>query len=155
MVRIFSGKGIPEGHTRQEVTQWVVEAIRRCADHGKKYGVMMAVQNHADFIQTSDQDLALLRMVDSEWLGANVDIGSFRVGDPYEEIARVAPYAVSWQIKQNLFFRDKETKTDLARIAAILKDAKYRGYIQLETLGPGDPKVKMPRFLDEVRAVIA
>ncbi|HYK88082.1 MAG TPA: sugar phosphate isomerase/epimerase family protein [Acidobacteriota bacterium] len=154
-VRIFAGRGVPEGHTREEVAQWVVRAVRRCADYGKTRGVMMALQNHADFIQTADENLALLKMVDSDWLAANVDIGSFRTGDPYEEIAKVAPYAITWQIKENLFIRDKETRTDLNKIAAILKKAGYRGYIQLETLGTGDPKSKMPRFLDQVRKAIS
>lgn len=155
MLRIFAGRGVPQGHTREEVTNWVVEAIRKCVDQGEKHGVMMALQNHADFIQTADENLALLKMVDSEWIGAYLDIGSFRTGDPYEEIARVALYAINWQVKENLFIRGKETKTDLAKIASILKEANYRGYIQLETLGEGDPKVKMPRFLDEVRKAIS
>jgi len=155
MLRIFAGRGVPQGHTREEVASWVVESIRRCVDQGKKYGVMMALQNHADFIQTADEDLALLKMVDSDWIAANLDIGSFRTGDPYEEIAKVAPYAITWQVKENLFIRGKETKTDLTKIASILKEANYRGYIQLETLGEGDPKVKMPRFFDEVRKALS
>ncbi len=155
VMRVFAGKGVPEGHTRAEVTEWVVGAIRRCADQGRKHGVMMALQNHADFIQTADDDLTLLKMIGSDWVGANLDIGSFRSGDSYEQIARVAPYAITWQLKENLYVNGKETKTDLRRIAAILKEADYRGYVQLETLGAGDPKVKVPRFLDEVRTAIS
>jgi hypothetical protein len=93
-------------------------------------------------------------MVDSEWLALNLDIGSFRTGDTYEQIARVAPYAITWQIKENVFVNSVETKTDLGKIAAILKGIKYRGYIQLETL-TGDPKIRMPNFLDEARKAIS
>jgi sugar phosphate isomerase/epimerase len=155
VLRVFSGRAVPQDPAREEATRWVVDALRRCADEGKKYGVMMALQNHADFVQTAEEDLALLKMVDSDWIGANLDIGSFRRGDPYEQIARVAPYAITWQLKENLFVQGKETKTDLGKIAAILKDANYRGYVQLETLGEGDPKVKVPKFLDEVRQAIS
>lgn len=155
VMRIFSGKALADQQARGEVAVWVAAAIRKCADHGAKFGVMMALQNHADFIQTADDNLDLLKRIDSDWLGANLDIGSFRTADPYEEIARLAPYAITWQIKENVFVRGKETKTDLNKIATILKDARYRGYIQLETLGAGDPEVKLPRFLDEVRTAIA
>jgi len=34
------------------------------------------------------------------WFGLNVDIGSLRTGDPYEEIARLAPHACTWQVKE-------------------------------------------------------
>jgi sugar phosphate isomerase/epimerase len=151
MVRVFAGAGTSDGHARDEVQSWVVDGLRRCAAIGQRNGVMIALQNHNDFIQKPDDVLAILKKVDSEWLALNVDIGSFRLGDPYEDIAKVAPYAITWQIKENVFIRGKETKTDLAKLAGILKDAGYRGYIQLETLGGGDPRTKVPRFLDEMR----
>jgi len=154
VLRVFSGRAAPQGQAREEAMNWVVDALRRCADLGRNSGVMMALQNHADFILTAEEDLDLLKRVDSDWIGANLDIGSFRKGDPYEQIARVAPYAITWQLKENLYVQGKETKTNLGRIATILKEAGYRGYVQLETLGEGDPRIKVPRFLDEVRQAI-
>jgi len=32
----------------------------------------------------------------------------------------------------------------------IIQEKGYRGYIPLETLGEGDPKVKVPKFLKEI-----
>lgn len=154
MLRIFAGTGVRGGHSREEVMHWVVEGIRTCAELGKSQGVMINLQNHNDFVQAPDDALAILKAVDSGWLGLNVDIGSFRT-DPYEEIAKVAPYAITWQIKENVYIRGKQTKTDLGKIASILKEAGYRGYIPLETLGSGDARAKMMRFIDEVRQAIA
>jgi sugar phosphate isomerase/epimerase len=154
MLRVFAGRGVPAGRNRDEVMKWVVDGIRQCVDHGRKFGIMTVLQNHNDFIQTPEDVLAMLKMVDSEWLALNLDIGSFRTGDPYEQIARVAPYAITWQIKESVFVNNVETKTDLQKIAGILKGIKYRGYIQLETLA-GDPKLRMPGFLDEVRKAIS
>ena len=114
-------------------------------------GVMIVRQNHADFIETADQVLRLLRLVNSQWLAVNLDIGSFRIGDPYAEVAKVAPHAATWQIKENLFVNGREEKTDLGRIVRIVREAGYRGYLPIETLGPGDPRVKVPKFLAEVR----
>ena len=155
VLRVFSGKGVPAGHTEKEVNEWVVEALRECADYGAQHGVIIVLQNHADFIQTAEQVLRILQMVDSPWLAVNLDIGSFRIGDPYAEIAKVAPYAATWQIKENIFVQGKEEKTDLNKIMRIVRDAGYRGYLPIETLGEGDPRVKVPKFLDEVRKALA
>jgi hypothetical protein len=42
----------------------------------------------------------------------------------------------------------------LPRLFRIIREARYRGYLPLETL-EGDPRVKLPRFLDEARAALA
>jgi len=152
VLRVFSGAGVPEGHSRDEVTRWVIDDLSLCAEHGRKFGVMPVLQNHADFVRNADDIITVLRGVDSDWFGLHLDIGSFRQAeDPYAEIARVAPYAVTWQIKENLFVGGKEVKTDLGRIMAIIRKVGYRGYLPLETLGEGDPRVKVPQFLGEVR----
>jgi sugar phosphate isomerase/epimerase len=149
VLRVFSGRGVPAGHSEEEVYGWVADAIRKCAEHGRRYGVMVVLQNHDDFIKTADQTLRVLEMVNSEWLGLNLDIGSFRTGDAYAEIAKAAPFAVTWQIKENIGLYGKEVKTDLRRIVQIVNEAGYRGYLPLETLGAGDPRVKLRRFYEE------
>ena len=45
-------------------------------------------------------------------------------------------------------------KTDLKKIIGILRQCGYRGYLPLETLGKGDPRIKVPRFLEEVRSAL-
>lgn len=155
VMRIFSGKGISPGHTRDEVTNWVVEATLECTEYAASKGIILVLQNHADFIETSDHVLQLLRMVNSEWLAVNLDIGSFRLGDPYAEVAKIAPYAATWQIKENLFVNGKETETDLNKIMAIVRESGYRGYLPIETLGKGDPRQKVPVFLEKVKKSMA
>lgn len=154
VVRVFSGKGIPEGSTEEQTYRRVAEALRTCAMFGREHGVMIVLQNHADLLTRADQVLQLLEMVDSEWLGVNLDVGSFRTPDPYDDIARLAPHAVTWQIKENLTIDGREVRTDLDRIVQILHQAKYRGYIPIETLGAGDPREKVPAFLEEVRLAL-
>lgn len=152
VLRVFSGEGVPEGYSRDVVTRWVVDGLSQCAEHGRKFGVMPVLQNHADFIRNANDIIEVLKGVDSDWLGLHLDIGSFRqTDDPYAELARVAPYAVTWQIKENLFVGGSEVKTDLGKIMGIIRKVGYRGYLPLETLGEGDPRVKVPKFLGEVR----
>ena len=154
VLRVFDGRGEAAGPTREQMTDWVVEAFRACAAHGERRGVIIAYQNHDELLKTSAEVLALRERGGSAWFGLNVDVGSLRTGDPYEEIARLAPHACTWQVKERLYRRGKEEKTDLRRLVAILREAGYRGYAPLETLGPGDPREKVRRFLDEVRAAL-
>jgi sugar phosphate isomerase/epimerase len=93
-------------------------------------------------------------MVDSEWLGLNLDIGSYRQDDPYEEIAKNIKYAITWQIKENVWIDGKETPTDFEKLFKIIKDSGYRGYLPLETLGAGDPYQKIPVLLENVRRAL-
>ncbi|WP_460971849.1 sugar phosphate isomerase/epimerase family protein [Spirosoma migulaei] len=157
VIRIFAGTGkeLPVGYKREEVTTWVVDSIRECTEYAARKGVMIVVQNHADFIQTADHILDIIRQVNSDWLAVNLDIGSFKIGDPYQQIARVAPYAATWQLKENLFVNGKEVETDLTKIMQIVRESGYRGYLPIETLGKGDPREKVPAFYEKVKKAVA
>jgi sugar phosphate isomerase/epimerase len=154
-LRVFSGKGVPAGRTRVEATAWVVDGLRESARLGAARGVMIALQNHNDFLKSADDVLDVIRRVGSDWLGVNLDIGSFPGADPYADIERVVPHAITWQIKDHVLISGKPVKTDLKRIARIVKAAKYRGYLPVEILGSADPRERLPRFLDEMRAAFA
>jgi sugar phosphate isomerase/epimerase len=151
VLRIFTGRTLEEGYTSDDYYRWVIDGIQECTAYGEQHGVMIVLQNHNELCKTAEDVLRIRRAIDSDWFGINLDIGSLRQGDPYEEVARLAPYAYTWQIKENVYRNEKEEKTDVKKIVQILLDSGYRGYIPLETLGPGDPKEKMTRFLAEVK----
>jgi sugar phosphate isomerase/epimerase len=155
VLRVFDGRAEAKGPSREEMTDWVVECLRACAAHGERHGVTIAYQNHDELLKTAAEVLALRERVASDWFGLNVDVGSLRTGDPYEEIARLAPHACTWQVKERLYRKGREEKTDMRRVFAILRGAGYRGYAPLETLGQGDPREKVRRFLDEAREALA
>jgi len=150
-LRIFGGTNSHEGFTRDQVFRWMAEDIRTCCDYGKEFGVIIAIQNHNDFIKTADDVDRIFDMVGSDWLGLNLDIGSYRQGDPYAEIEKNISKAVTWQIKENVWIEGKETPADLEKLFRLIKKAGYRGYLPIETLGAGDPYQKVPRLLNEVR----
>jgi len=154
VIRVFAGKQSPEEFTREQIITWLVKELRICSDYGSRFGIVVAIQNHNDFIRNAEDVLEILKMVNSDWFGLVLDIGSFRSGDPYEQIARLAHHAVSWQIKENVYINGVEQKVDLKIISEILKESGYRGYIPIETLGEGDPRQKVIRFLDEVRSTL-
>jgi len=151
VIRIFSGKVRPEGHSFDEAFKWIVADFKECAEFGKQHGVMVALQQHNDFLKTAAETIRVIDAVGSDWFGCMLDIGSLRSGDPYAEIEKLAPYAVSWQIKENVSRDGKEEPADLAKIKAILDRAGYRGYLPFESLQGGDPRMKVAAFLRKIR----
>ena len=150
VIRIFGGTQIPTGYTRQQVTEWLLSDVGECLEHGKKHGVIVAIQNHNDFIKTADEAIEIITKVNSEWFGLILDTGSYRAGDPYDEIAKTVKYAVNWQVKENVFINGKEVETDLPRLISIIRTSGYKGYLPIETLGSGDPKVKVKVMFDKL-----
>ncbi len=147
-LRIFSGKSEHPDHSRDRVFEWMAQDIRACCQYGEKHGVLIALQNHNEFLKTAADVDQLFERVDSEWMGLNLDIGSYRAGDPYAEIERNIKRAVTWQIKENVWVNGVETPTNLKRLAGIIRRSGYRGYLPLETLGQGDPYLKVPALLE-------
>jgi sugar phosphate isomerase/epimerase len=154
-LRIFIGVSKPEseGYTKDQVFEWMAADIAECCDYAGKYGVVLGLQNHWDYIRTSDDIIRIFKMVNSPWLGLNLDIGSFRA-DPYEEIRKTIHLAVTWQIKENVYINEAQQKTDYRKLFKIIQESGYRGYIPLETLGPGDPYEKLPVMIGEVRKAL-
>ena len=151
VIRIFTGKSLPEKFSWSEVANWMTEDIKSCVDFGKKHGVIVAVQNHNDFVKTADEAIDLIKRMNSEWFGLVLDTGSFVTNEPYSEIAKAAPYAVNWQIKEKLKYKGKNEDMDLVKLFNIIKSSPYRGYLPIETLSPGDPYKIIPPFLKMVR----
>jgi len=155
VIRVFSGKARPEGHSFDEALNWMVADFKECAAFGRQHGVVIALQQHNDFLKTAAETIRVIEAVNSDWFGSILDIGSLRSGDPYAEIEKLVPYAVSWQIKEMVGRDGKEEPTDLAKIKAIIDRSGYRGYVPFEALGAGDPSVKIVGFLEKIRHAFA
>jgi len=153
-LRVFAGNDQTPGPTREERLDWLAQGLREAIAWGERHGVVIALQNHDDFLKTAADTLAVRERVASDWFGLNVDIGSLRQGDPYEEVARLAPFACTWQLKELVYRGSREEKTDVRRIVRVIREAGYRGYVPIETLGEGDPREKVRRFLGEVREAL-
>ena len=151
VIRIFAGNQKNEGISKETVTEWMLKDLRTCVDYGKQHGVIIGLQNHNDFIQTAEQIIKIIEAVNSEWLGIILDTGSYRVNDPYEEISKSIRYTVNWQIKENVFINGAEQETDMDKLMGIIKSSGYKGYLPIETLGPGDPKTKIISLFSKLK----
>lgn len=151
VVRIFTGLRVPEGYTWDQTARWMADDINECGEFAKQYGIMLAIQNHNDFLKTGDEVEKLFSMITSDAVGLMVDIGSYRT-DPYREIEQTVKYAVSWQIKEDVYINGVKTKTDIPRVMEIVRRSGYRGYVPIETLGKGTERERVKGMIRQVRS---
>jgi sugar phosphate isomerase/epimerase len=155
VIRIFAGHA-KEGVTPAQSHSLMVSAIEECCDYAGRHGVHLALENHGGPTATAEGLMAFVRDVQSPWFGVNLDTGNFHSDDIYGEIAKVAPYSINVQVKVVVSGPDKVKKeTDYPRLAKILRDSHYRGYIVLEYEEKGDPRVECPKHLDKLREAFA
>jgi sugar phosphate isomerase/epimerase len=147
------------GASRDTVEAWLADSLRECAEYGQKFGILIAVQNHGDFISSGAEHLSLLKRVDHEWCAALVDTGKYMTLDPYADIALMVPYAVNWQIKENMQSRTDSPATDFKKLVGLIREGGYRGYLPIETLSMRrkdyDPFTEVAKVLAQLRAAIA
>jgi sugar phosphate isomerase/epimerase len=153
-IRIFSGN-TPKGESADQATARCVEAIQEACDHAAKHAIFLALENHGGLTATPESMLKIVKAVKHDWFGVNFDSGNFRTEDPYADLAQIAPYAVTAQIKVEVQRAGKKKEeADLPRLIGILRDANYRGYVALEYEAAEDPKTAVPKHLAELRKLI-
>ena len=132
-----------EGYSEEDGYEWCIDALERIAPVAEEYGVMLGLENHWGLTRTAEGLLRLLHSVDSPWLGVLMDTGNF-LDDKYEQLEMIAPYTVFIQAKT--YYGGGRFYTldlDYNRIAKILRDVDYKGYISIEFEGhaPSDEAV--------------
>ncbi len=154
VIRIFAG-GAPQGTTREQARAWCLECIEECCDYAGKRGVLLGLENHGGIVNGVDELLDLVKAVNSPWFGVNLDTGNFRSDDPYRDLAKAAPYAVTVQVKTEVTTNGKKEEADLKRKIDLLRKANYRGYVVLEYEAAEDPLVAVPKYLNELKKLVA
>lgn len=150
-IRIFAGN-TPEGVEAARARKWAVECIEACCDRAAKRGVFLALENHGGVVADADGVLDIVRAVKCEWVGVNLDTGNFHTRDPYDDMARVAPYAITCQLKTDVRpAGGRKEAVDIPRVVDILRKGNYRGYVTLEYEGSEDPMTAVPEWLERIR----
>jgi sugar phosphate isomerase/epimerase len=155
VIRVFAGPELENLSDRPEVLKWMIKDFKECAAFGKSHGVIVAVQNHNDFILTPLHTKEIIEGVDSDWFGLILDTGGYRSGDPYKQTAESIPYAVNWQIKEKIFVNGIEKDTDVEKLVGVIKNSGYRGYLPIETLGSGDPQPKILKLFSQLNRALS
>ena len=133
------------GYKTEDAFKWCIDSIQQCLEHSEKTGVMMALENHWGLTTNVDNLLEIWKRVNSPWLGINLDCGNFP-GSPYADFAKVAPHATIVQAKTypggGVWYT---LDIDYNKIASILSNAGYRGYISLEMEGNEPAATAVPK----------
>jgi sugar phosphate isomerase/epimerase len=145
-IRIFGGT-VAKNDTEERARRQCIEAIQECSEYAGQFGIYLALENHGGITGTSEQMLALVRGIKSDWFGVNLDTGNFRTKNPYADLERLVRYAIVTQIKTEIQReRMKAEEADLKRLIQMLRTANYRGYVVLEYEAAEDPKTAVPRY---------
>jgi L-ribulose-5-phosphate 3-epimerase len=140
-----------EGYKDDDAFGWCIESIQKCLPDAERHGVVLGLENHWGLTRTAEGVMRIVNAVKSPWLGALMDTGNF-LEDPYDRLKQMAPKTVFVQAKT--YYGGGEWYTldlDYTRIARILADVKYRGYVSLEFEGKEDPATGVPKSLDLLR----
>jgi sugar phosphate isomerase/epimerase len=120
--------------------------FREAAEIASKHGIRLAVENHIDY--NSDEILWLIEQVGSEYFGINLDTANFlRVLDDPVEAARswratFMPHTSGpaarreWACAKWYYFScvaAGEGLIEIDKIAQVLKDSGYQGFLAFET----------------------
>jgi sugar phosphate isomerase/epimerase len=155
VIRIFSGSPHPD-QAIQEAHDLAVAGMEECCDYAGRHGVFLALENHGGLTTSVEGILALVRDVHSEWFGVNLDSGNFNSSDPYADAEKLAAYALNVQVKVSVRPSGGPKEAgDFRRLARILRDSGYRGYIVLEYEEAEDPRTACPRYVDQLREAFA
>jgi L-ribulose-5-phosphate 3-epimerase len=131
------------GHSEDEAFDWSIDALGKCLKRAEELGIILALENHWGLSRSPEGMNRILAAFNSPYIGALIDTGNF-LEDPYDKIAAVAQRAAFVQAKTynggGVWYT---LDLDYNRIARILADANYSGYVALEMEGkePADSAV--------------
>ncbi|MFN7876871.1 MAG: sugar phosphate isomerase/epimerase family protein [Pirellula sp.] len=139
------------GYTEEDGYPWVIDALERCLPTAEKCGVTLGLENHWGLGLTPEGVLRIVDAINSPYLQVTLDTGNF-LEDPYTKLQKLADKTVLLQAKT--YYGGGEWYTlelDYQKIAKILRDANYRGWISLEFEGKENYKTAIPKSLELLR----
>jgi sugar phosphate isomerase/epimerase len=148
-IRVFAGNA-PKGFSREEADRNVIRSLAECADYAGRKGIFLGLENH-DSIGSAATLIPMVKAVNSPWLGINLDSGNFRTEDPYADFAACVPYALNVQFKVDITIGKEKRPADFQRLARLLREGGYQGWVALEYEAKEDSAVAVPRALNEMR----
>ena len=155
---LMANKGIEPplpGYTEDDAFPWVIEAFEKLLPTAEKRGVVMGLENHWGLGRTAEGVMRIIDAVDSPWLRATLDTGNF-FENRIPQYERMLPATVFVQAKT--YYGGGEWYTldlDYERIADLLHEHGYRGYVSLESEGKEDFRTAVPKSLARLRKAFA
>ena len=155
-LRIFAGWAPKARHA--ELWPKVVKSIKECALYAGQKGVTLAIESHNDggYLPTSVETLKLLKDVNSPWVKLNLDTGNYHDKDIYGALEKSMQHATHMHAKIHKLSPDcRELEFDYGRILKIIKDANYRGFLNVEYEGKEEEVEYVPKAFEMIRGYMA
>jgi sugar phosphate isomerase/epimerase len=148
----------------------IIDGLGTLAAEAKKYGVVLALENHGGLPCAAEEQIDVIRKINSANLRATVDIGNYMScgQDSLAACAIAAPYAAYVHAKD--FSRKKSTKyhwgwepestvlgsgdVDVAGCLGKLAEAGYDGYVALEYEASNDEESGVPESVEYLKSVL-
>ncbi len=145
-----------EGYTDEDGYAWTAEAFKICAHYAGRKGVTLVLENHWGFTGTAEGVLRILRETDSPWLKVALDTGNFNFApDPYAEMAALLPHVGMVHAKTyvggGIYYT---ADLDYPRIARMLRESGFLGYVSLEFEGKAHPDTAIPESITHLREAL-
>lgn len=140
------------GYTDRDAIDWVVDAMGECLVEAEKEGVILCLENHWGLSSNIDYLIEIYDALSSSpYMGLNLDTGNF-VGDPYPQLERLMPYADIIQAKTYHGGGEVyDLNLDYNRIAKIMRNANFTGYVSLEMEGKENAETAVPKSYELLR----
>jgi sugar phosphate isomerase/epimerase len=138
-------------YTDDDGFKWVIDSFEKLIPEAEKRGVIMGLENHWGLGISAEGVMKVVDAVKSPWLQVTLDTGNF-LEYPYDRLKKLAPHTVLLQAKTyyggGLWY---SLDLDYARIAGIMRESGYKGYVSLEMEGKEDPLISVPKSLELLR----
>jgi sugar phosphate isomerase/epimerase len=143
-----------EGYTLDDAYAWTAESFRIAAYYAGRKGITLGLENHWGLTGTADGTLRIHNDVASPWMKLVLDTGNFiHADDMYAEMARMLPalglvHAKTY-VGGSMYFGDFEI--DYERLAKMLREAGYKGYVSIEFEGNAMPDEGISQSVTSLR----
>jgi L-ribulose-5-phosphate 3-epimerase len=131
-----------EGYSVDDAYGWTVECFRMAAWYAGRKGVTLGLENHWGLTGTAEGTLRISNAFSSPWLKLVLDTGNFiHAPDMYDEMSKMLPHVALVHAKTytggSIYFGD--FAVDYDRVAQMLDEAGYLGYVSIEFEGRAMP----------------
>jgi sugar phosphate isomerase/epimerase len=146
-----------EGFTDDQGYEWAIDALKQGAEYAGERGVTLVLENHWGLTGTADGCVRIHDGVDSPWLKYVLDLGNFfHRPDQYAEMAKFFNDLAVVHAKVYLGGGMLVTpEIDYERVASMLSDIGYTGFLSMEFEGKAHPKDGIPAGLEQLQEAFA
>jgi sugar phosphate isomerase/epimerase len=143
----------------------ILDALRQVVPEAEKQGVILGLENHGGLPCTAEEQVSLIREIDSPWFKATVDVGNYmQAGQEAHEATRTAMEHAAYVHFKDLSKNPDDSSpwgwregkcpyvgtgaVDHAACLEAMKDAGYKGFVALEYEGTEDESTGVKKSIE-------